>query len=328
MPFLDLPSPRTPHAAKFRSRRTAGSLSAAAIFAVVLAGCGAPGDPVPRHPVTPLPVTDLAARQQGDAVVLTFTLPHDSTDQDPLTAPLGVEIYRGPAPSGAASGAAPAAATPAVPRVPPPKQPPATLVDTIPSDVAKNYTQDQRFEFSDAVDPVSIANSPGAPVIYKVRTRVSARGLSADSNAVVVRLYPAPEEIRDLHATVTEQAVVLDWTPPQHTGTGAALAGVPAYRVYRAELMPVAAAPATGNPPGEKLRAPQQLLGPASATGYRDTMFEFGHTYIYSVRSTLPFGSDTVESADSNLLVVRPKDIFPPAAPQALVGVFVPAAPG
>ncbi len=48
------------------------------------------GEPVARHPVTPQPVADLAARQQGDAVVLSFTLPRNSTDKDPLPAlPMG-----------------------------------------------------------------------------------------------------------------------------------------------------------------------------------------------------------------------------------------------
>src|SRR5579862_8744534 len=74
-------------------------------LAAVLAGCGAVGAPVARHPVTPLRVTDLMARQQGDAVVLSFTMPRNSTDQDPLPSLPGVEIYRsgppapGPAPS-------------------------------------------------------------------------------------------------------------------------------------------------------------------------------------------------------------------------------------
>lgn len=36
-------------------------------------------------------------------------------------------------------------------------------------------------------------------------------------------------------------------------------------------------------------------------------------------------GTNTTESADSKLLVVTPKDVFPPSAPQGLVVVYVPA---
>src|SRR5713226_5882788 len=43
-----------------------------------LAGCAAPGEPTPKHPLVPEAIADLAARQAGDAVALTFTLPRKS----------------------------------------------------------------------------------------------------------------------------------------------------------------------------------------------------------------------------------------------------------
>src|SRR6266849_2629463 len=48
-------------------------------------GCATPGEPSPRHPVIPAAITDLAARQSGSAVVLTFGLPRDATVQESLT---------------------------------------------------------------------------------------------------------------------------------------------------------------------------------------------------------------------------------------------------
>lgn len=57
---------------------------------------------------------------------------------------------------------------------------------------------------------------------------------------------------------------------------------------------------------------------------YDDMSFAFGPTYIYSVRSVSQFGAVSAESADSNLVIVPARDVFPPAMPQALVAVPVP----
>ena len=61
---------------------------------------------------------------------------------------------------------------------------------------------------------------------------------------------------------------------------------------------------------------------------YQDTTISVGHTYRYVVRSVAQFGADTVESLDSNDAVVSAMDIFPPAAPQDLVAIIIPATPG
>jgi fibronectin type 3 domain-containing protein len=73
------------------------------------------------------------------------------------------------------------------------------------------------------------------------------------------------------------------------------------------------------------LQSPLELLGVTPSASYRDTQFQFGHTYVYSVRSVGQFESEPVESADSKLLVVSPRDVFPPEPPQDLVAVVVPA---
>src|ERR1700688_3005933 len=67
----------------------------------LLAGCAAPGDPSPRHPVVPVPVADLAGRQSGNDVVLTFSVPTRSTDHESLSGAPGIEIFRAALPPGA-----------------------------------------------------------------------------------------------------------------------------------------------------------------------------------------------------------------------------------
>ena len=102
---LSAPSPRNASAARrrhppslaMRIPRVARAFAApiaAAVMLSALAGCGAPGLPDARHPITPQPITDLAARQQGDAVILNFTLPANSTDQKALAASIATEVTK------------------------------------------------------------------------------------------------------------------------------------------------------------------------------------------------------------------------------------------
>jgi hypothetical protein len=77
-----------------------------------------------------------------------------------------------------------------------------------------------------------------------------------------------------------------------------------------------------------KLPAPLELVGPAPATSFRDSNFSFDTTYIYVVRSVADEQGQSVESADSTPVVVTPKDVFPPAAPQGLVALVPPATEG
>src|SRR6202044_2797038 len=66
------------------------SISAVAL----LIGCAAPGEPVERKAPTPTAVADLAATQQGDTVILTFTLPKESVEHRELKQPPAIEIFR------------------------------------------------------------------------------------------------------------------------------------------------------------------------------------------------------------------------------------------
>lgn len=289
----------------FLGRGLAAALSAALI------GCASPGDPTPRRPVVPLPVTDLLARQIGDAVVLTFTLPATSTEQEPLGETPSVEIYRHPS----------AAVPPAAKNLR--SQSSAGFIDTIPGSSVEQYRRNGRIEFPDSLDPNDLVREPGQQLTYTVRTRVLRARASAESNSVAIRVYLPPEPIQDLHGTLTEAAIVLAWTAAE-AKPGTAIAG---YRIYRTEIAqdtPLAAIP---NPLQAKLLSPLALLNQTAANEYRDATFALGHTYLYTVRTLAQFGADLVESADSNQALVDARDIFPPAIPQGLEVVVVPAAP-
>jgi hypothetical protein len=254
-------------------------------------------------------ITDLTARQVGDTVILNFALPTTSTDQEPLADVPSVEIYR---------------STPQVrataPRADARNRNTARLTDTIPAEELAQYQKNGHIEFADKLDAKNFADAGGTEVVYTVRTRVSRAKASADSNAVTVRVYPAPATVQDLRATLTETALVLNWS-----AMPAGVSPAKAFHIYRAEVDPTTAEAAASNASDAKLITSPVLLGQTSETEYRDTNFQFGHAYFYTVREVAQFGGSSVESADSRPAILMAKDIFPPAVPQGLEAVGVPA---
>jgi hypothetical protein len=270
----------------------------------LIGGCASPGDPTPRHPVVPLPITDLAARQSGSEIVLTFTLPTRSTDREILSERPSIEIFRADLTPGAA----------------PDKKTPWHLAYTIPSERVDSYTKDNHITFRDPLAPASVTRVEGAPVAYMARTRTERVRDSQNSNILSLRVFPAPAPPGETRAAVTESAIVLSWAaaPPP---SGASLAG---YNVYRAQLESgQESAPQDLSP--TKLKSPQELIGHSTASEFRDLHFKFGESSLYTVRSVAAFGADLVESADSAPMLVTAHDVFPPAAPLALEAAVIPA---
>lgn len=276
------------------------------LFSFIIAGCASPGEPYERRPPVPQAVNDLTATRSGNDVVLSFTLPNEAMDHRPLSAPLTIEIYRDFEPTPAAGHA-----SSHVPANPP-------LRITIPASMVAHYSDQGRVRYTDELSAEDLAKRAESAV-YTIRTRASAKKSSANSNAAAVSVQPAPGAIDDLKIDVTPAAVVLAWTPPKPlTDATPMIAG---FRVYRAE----AAATATAENP--LLKSPLARIGemPSDSQSFRDSQFSFGATYVYSVRSFAQYPNETLESTDSNLVVITPRDTFPPAPPQGLIAVLVPA---
>ena len=271
------------------------------------AGCGAPGEPVPRMPPVPATIKDLAARQVGDSVELTFTLPANSVSGEKLAAPPAVELLRGSIKPGGAADAKS-----------------FRVVYTIPGALVDNYRTDGHVRFNDPIAPEETKSHPGETIAYIVRTRASQKRASADSNVVSVRVFPVPPPIASVEARVTESAVELSWPIPSASAAGDSAASITSYRIYRAEIHPPASATAPRNLPPGKPESPAVLLGSSETNSYRDISFLFDHTYSYTVRSVVLVGGSELESSDSQPVTVTPRDVFPPAPPQGLVGAVLP----
>jgi hypothetical protein len=286
------------------------------IFAclTLLAGCGVPGEPVERKAPIPTAVTDLSATQQGDNVILTFTLPKNSVEGRELKQPPAIEIFRDfqPVPAGSIS-----ASSAAVPKAP-------TLLLTIPSAMVDQYDTRRQIRYEDSLQPEDFTQHPNTQAVYVVRTRTSPMKVSADSNAATLRVAPAPDPIADLKAEITHQGVILTWTPPQKTAVGPA-PPIALYRIFRREISQTTAPAPTGGALPARSPNPTVPFDETAAPPFRDTQAQFGKTYRYSVRSVAQYPDLQVESLDSSVIEVTPLDTFPPAAPQGLVVVLVPA---
>jgi hypothetical protein len=289
-----------------------------------ISACASPGEPITRRPPVPTPIDDLAAEQSGNTVLLTFALPRETVERKPLTHLPTVEIYRS-----FSQAAAPAGPPPA----------PALLV-TIPSDVVGHYAAGGRATYSDPLTPEILKDYAGESATYIVRTSVSRKKSSDDSNVASVRIQPAPESINDLHAEVVHSAVDLTWTAPDRTPVGPA-PPIKEYGIFRAEL-PAGTPPAPQ--PSSNLASPTRPAAPAAdaatratprleriaqtgSPAYTDSQVALGRTYEYAVRSVVDYSGQEVESGDSNRVTVIVRSSVPPSAPQGLEVILVPATP-
>jgi len=257
-------------------------------------------------PPIPVAVSDLSARQVGNSVLLTFTPPNKSTLGERLTEVPTMEVLRG---SLGEDGR------------PEPKS--FRVVDTVPGAVLGGYLQQGKAQFPEPISAEEMRANPVESVAYRIRTRVSERKVSADSNEVTVDLHPVPEAIGALEAKVAENGIQLKWRAPSSNSLGEPISGVKEYHVYRGELEAEPAGGATKDLRQAKWSLPLLQLATTAVPEYEDRGFDYGKTYAYVVRSAVPAGGELLESGDSKVAIVTPKDIFPPAPPQSVVAAVL-----
>lgn len=288
-----------------------------------IAGCASPGEPIERRPPTPAAITDLAAHQSGNTIVLTFTLPRETVQSRPLKQPPSIEVLRSFS-SSSTSTPAPAEKS----------HTPLSLIVTIPSAMVDHYMEQGHIRYVDVLQPADFSELPNEVATYTILTRASEKKSSSPSNAASLPIYPLPDPIDDLKAQIMRAGagVTLTWTPPQKTPVGPAPT-VERYRIYRVEIptpgeenkqpAPAAETPAL---PGNPIKLKQEFaqIAETSSPQYEDAHTEFGKTYTYSVRSVVENSRQQLESSDSNPSTITMRDIYPPSAPQGLVTVFVP----
>src|ERR1700722_148821 len=159
-----------------------GAFFSVAIFAT---GCGAPGETTPPSPPIPAAVTDLAVQQKCDAAQLIFTVPTKTITGTRLTEIPTCEVYRG---EFKADGS--------------PDAKSFRMVYTFPSSIVSGDIVNKHAQLLVPIAPEEAKSQPGHKAAYLVRTRVSAKKESADSNIIALAIYPVPEAIGKVEATV------------------------------------------------------------------------------------------------------------------------------
>lgn len=288
--------------------------SVGSILIGFIAGCAAPGEPIVRQPIVAQGINDLAAKQTGNSIVLTFTLPKVTTQGNPLPQIPEIKIYREILP------AAPARTDNSA-QLPAPGQ----LILSVTPQMEARYRDVNRLRIPTPLASSDVSAYAGENAVFMVRTRISSRD-SADSNLAAALILPAPPAIEDLKAQVTKSAIELSWTAAQPPDAGNLETPAIRYRVYRSQVASsgAASAGAASTQPGTFAQA-FTLLGEALSPSFSDTNFTFGTTYEYTVRSVARYGVGEVESEDSVPLIVTPHDTFPPAAPEGLIAAVAPA---
>jgi hypothetical protein len=304
---MDNRTSRNSETLRIRRRRILSFQFRISLLVCLLAtGCGAPGEPTPPAPKIPARITDLTAQQAGDAVQLTFTLPAKTISGERLAEPPAIEVERGALkPDGS----------------PDPKS--FRTTEMIPGAMVGEYRTGDKIQVLDRISPEDLRAYSGSSLAYRLRTRASRKRASADSDTVIVRIRPVPERIAFLHANVTESAIELSWSAPTRTSAGDSLPPIAEYRIYRGEIDTASADAAAKDLAQAKWKSPLALLASSPDTSYRDTNFDFGKAYVYTVRTVIPADGGTIESADSVPAIVTPRDTYAPAVPQGLIAAVV-----
>ena len=142
---------------------------------------------------------------------------------------------------------------------------------------------------------------------------VNASGQKAGfSNFVLLepaaRIAGAPTS---LSAALTQDAIKLDWDAPTANVDGSTPVSLLGYNVYRSGSDKV---------PGKLLNTT-----PISDTNFDDAFFEFDKPQFYFVRAvSVGTGGEPVESRESNIVQLVPKDTFPPSPPAAITVAATP----
>ncbi len=298
--------------------RVLSGLLAGALFLATF-GCAAPGPPQPPSLELPLPATDLKAVRKGDKVLLSWTLPTETTDGDGIRFAGPTRICRTQQDKISECGV-------------PVQEVAAAQLDTEKKKLAANAPARVTAHFTDAL-PAEWMADPKALVSYSVESLNTEKHGAGISNAVKVpaaRTEPPPT---DFKGELTANGVVLTWNGPLLSIPAGP--GVPRsiYRVYR-----------TRENTTERTLVGEVLMGRQQEMRLVDPSFTWEKPYEYRIESVTHVDAlfpdlcalnpsapecgkhirDAIdaEGEDSAPVKIVAHDIFPPAVPTALQAVF------
>lgn len=150
----------------------------------------------------------------------------------------------------------------------------------------------------------------GQPVRIHYAVRLAVQGRLIRSTIFSIEpLVKVPLPPKSLVASVSQDKIVLRWSPPSGNIDGSKPVNLIGYNVYRVE--------------GQDFKQLNRL--PLQQEYFEDYFFEFERSYEYFVRSiAVNEEGELVESDDSDSVQLIPKDTFPPSPPEALTAAASP----
>ena len=269
------------------------------LLAALLPGCASPGAPQPPSLRLPKPVDDLTATRKGDHVLLTWTPPSKTTDEENIRRVGSTEVCRG-------INAFPLGQC---------EQKLATLTDAQVAGSTKTAAV-ARHDYTDTLPADLQAQTPLGLATYAIND-LNRNGHSAGlSNQIRVPLAPTLPAPSNVKASTTPDGVALTWlgaTPPVQNDSLHYL-----YRILRDNLT---------DPKQPELIAGEVPLTNDPSVTFVDHNFDWETHYAYHVTPITQIqqaGKEPVEveGDDSPPAEVFAHDIFPPATPTGLQAVY------
>jgi hypothetical protein len=257
---------------------------------VFIPGCGKRRPPLPPVERVQQRTEFLSGAQQGNEVILSWPAPRRNAPDSSVQSIRRIDVYRLAEKPGAPLGLTEDEFAAR-----------ATLVGSV--------TFEQIQTAGDTLTYRDVLELAGQPTRLRYAIRyVNASGQrAAFSNFLniepAVRIAQAPTLSNNIK--LAEDSITLSWQPPAANIDNSTPVNLLGYNVYRTDESETA--------PGNQPLNPAPILG----TEYADKNFQFGNNYRYIVRAvSLGTGGAQVESINSNSVVVTPKDVFAPAAPE------------
>ena len=263
---------------------------------VILSACATIGPPQPPSLELPKPPSDLHASRKGNKVLLTWTIPAQTTDRQTIRTLSAARICRWPAPT------LPACGTPVGEAAPP-----ANLAE-----LRKSQGQKISASYSDTLPEQLQQDSPSSFITYAVEVPNSAGRAAGLSNQVRVPLTPTLPPPQDFAAQVTGQGVTLSWAAPRSTPRPSMRY---VFRVYRR------------GEGGKTMLVGEVPLADEPSYTLSDPGIEWETIYDYRAETVTVIQPSNqpelrVEGDDTPEVKVLAHDIFPPAVPSGLQAVF------
>lgn len=251
-------------------------------------GCGKRQPPLP--PVERVAQkTELSGFQRGNRIILSWRMPARNAAETSLLNIVRVDIYRlvETLNSNTTLSEEEFASR-------------SNIIGTVP--ISETDFALQRLSYADTLE---FAGQP-VRLRYALRFSNASGQKAAFSNFLLlepIARIAAPPQL--LPVQIRQDEIQISWTPPESNVDGSKPVNILGYNIYRS------------NSAGETAKVLNE--SPLTVNNFSDKFFTFGTEYFYFVRA-VSLGQEGVpiESIESNVINVTPRDVFAPSAPSAI----------